>query len=113
MRSFMVLFLLVREVGGVGQFVVTGQLPFSPALFWLLAELAELCPTEARPPAGQGAEIFVRKSATKERRRRIPHRGPRRNGGAGRAGAGTYNPSGQQPKKASQTRQGQGVRSPA
>jgi len=57
--------------------VVTGQLPFpSPALFWLLAKLAELCPTEACPPEGQGAEIFVRKSATKERRRRIPHRRP-------------------------------------
>jgi hypothetical protein len=51
---------------------VTGQLPLLPPLFWLLAKLAELWPTEACQPAGQGAEIFVRKSATQERRREIP-----------------------------------------
>jgi hypothetical protein len=34
---------------------VTGQLPLLPPLFWLLAKLAELWPTEACLPAGQRA----------------------------------------------------------
>jgi hypothetical protein len=46
----MVLLLLAEKLGWVGRLVVTGQLPFSPVVFWLLAELAELCPTEARLP---------------------------------------------------------------
>src|SRR6478609_2880336 len=46
--------------------------PLPPLLFWLLAKLAELWPTEACLPAGQGAGNSRRKSATKERRREIP-----------------------------------------
>ena len=50
-----------------------GDRPASPLppLFWLLAKLAELWPTEACLPAGQGAGNSRRKSATKERRRDI------------------------------------------
>jgi len=94
--------------------VVTGQLPFpSPALFWLLAKLAELCPTEACPPEGQGAEFFVRKSATKERRRRIPHRRPleERQGLDGPERARTIRQDSSQKSVADKT--GPGVRSPA
>ena len=94
--------------------MVTGQLPFpSPALFWLLAKLAELCPTEACPPEGQGAEIFVRKSATKERRRRIPHRRPleERQGLDGPERARTIRQDSSQKSVADKT--GPGVRSPA
>jgi hypothetical protein len=56
-----VLLLLAEKLGWVGRLVVTGQLPFSPVVFWLLAELAELCPTEARLPAGQRAGNSWRK----------------------------------------------------
>ncbi len=55
----------------------SGDRPASPLppLFWLLAKLAELWPTEACLPAGQGVGNSRRKSATKERRREI--RAPR------------------------------------
>jgi hypothetical protein len=38
----MVFVLAETWVGGATK--VTGQLPFSPVVFWLLAKLAELCP---------------------------------------------------------------------
>jgi hypothetical protein len=41
-------------VGGAAQ--VTGQLPFSPVAFWLLAKLAELWPTEACLPQARTVE---------------------------------------------------------
>ncbi len=82
-----------------GAAVVTGQRSLSPLLFWLLAKLAELWPTEACLPAGQGAGKSRRKSATKERRRDISCTAGPDEGGARRAGADTYNPSGQQPKR--------------
>ena len=40
-----------------GAALVTGQLPVSPVVFWLLAELAELWPTEACLPLGKVREI--------------------------------------------------------
>jgi hypothetical protein len=87
----------------VGRPVVTGQFPFPP-LFWLLAKLAELWPTEACLPAGQGAGNSRRKSATKERRRDTSCPAGPDEGGARRAGADTYNPTGQQPKRRGQNR---------
>lgn len=44
-----------------GALVVSGQLPFPLPLFWLLAKLAELCPTEACLPIGQGVGNSRRK----------------------------------------------------
>jgi hypothetical protein len=73
--------------------MVTGQLPPPPVVFWLLAKLAELWPSEACLPKGQGPWNLRRKSATKERRSRFC--GPQAPGGttgAGQAGAATYNP---------------------
>jgi hypothetical protein len=57
---------------------------------------AELWPTEACLPAGQGAGNSRRKSATKERRRDISCTAGPDEGGARPAGADTYNPTGQQ-----------------
>src|SRR6478752_2924702 len=69
--AFMVLLLLQRiSVGGAAQ--VTGQLPLSPVVFWLLASSLARRPTEPCLPAGQGAGNSWRKSATQERRREIP-----------------------------------------
>nr|ABR67082.1 unknown [Arthrobacter sp. Chr15] len=65
------------ETGACADQVVAGggfgDRPASPLppLFWLLAKLAELWPTEACLPAGRGAGNSRRKSATKERRREI------------------------------------------
>ena len=75
-------------MGGAAQ--VTGQLPSPPVVFWLLAKLAELWPTEACLPAGQGAGNSRRKSATQERRRDIScAAGPGAKEGLDGAGADT------------------------
>ena len=72
--------------------MVTGQLPSPPVVFWLLAKLAELCPTEARLPArarhGKSSEEISEERAPEKNFRAA---GPDE-GGARGAGAGTYNP---------------------
>jgi hypothetical protein len=76
-----------------------------PPLFWLLAKLAELWPTEAcLPGRARGGKFPEEISDEGAPQGHFPHRRPRRNGGARRAGAGTYNPSGQQPKRRRQDR---------
>lgn len=76
----MVLLLLQRiPVGGVR--LVTGQLP-SPVVFWLLAELAELCPTEACLPTGsRGRGCPKEISAEGAPQGHYLHRRPRRRRG--------------------------------
>jgi hypothetical protein len=72
----------------VGRCVVTGQLPVPfPRCFGCWRSLRSCGRRRPVHPVGQGVEIFVRKSATKERRRRIPHHRPRRRRGwTGRSG---------------------------
>jgi len=66
----------------VGRPVVTGQLPLSPVVFWLLAELAELCPTQARLPArAKGREIpGGNKRGTSTGRKFLPLQAPTKEG---------------------------------
>ena len=76
--------------------MVSGQLP-SPPLFWLLAKLAELFPTEACLPLGKGRKILEGSELARIRAEEFSARRPPTLEGARRAGAGTYNPLGQQP----------------
>ena len=91
---------------------MTGQLPFPPVVFWLLAKLAELCPCRPVYPQGKTREIF---GGNKRRRSAgedfFGAQAPTQEGLEGPERARTIRQDSSQ--KASQTRQGQGRRSPA
>ena len=83
-----------------------GDRPASPLppLFWLLAKLAELWPTEAcLPVRARGGKFPEEISDEGAPQGNSCAAGPDE-GGARRAGADTYNPSGQQPKRRRQNR---------
>ena len=66
----------------VGRLVVTGQLPLLPPLFWLLAKLAELWPTEAcLPVRARGGKFPEEISDEGAPQGHFVHRRPRRRRG--------------------------------
>ena len=82
-----------------GAAFVTGQRPLSPRCFGCWRSLRSCGRRRPVYPPGQGAGNSRRKSATKERRRDISCTAGPDEGGARRAGADTYNPTGQQPRQ--------------
>jgi hypothetical protein len=89
-------FLPKGLVGGAAQ--VTGQRPLSPRCFLAAGEACGAVADGGLSTRRARGGKFRRKSATKERRRDISGTAGPDEGGARRAGADTYNPSGQQPK---------------